>query len=232
MAQFHCETTFFRFTMYDRKQVSKEILSIIEDPERHLNDEKTVLIQNNFKSTIGVVKTSAKKVVIKKHNYKSATHKFRRFFRPTRASKNWKYSHLLLSHGVRVPRPIACIETRIGVLRGMSYFIYEYVEGITAEEYFEQHQENAQKINQAINTIMKLMGRIHTLSLIHGDIRMANMIFCKDQLWLLDLDDMRPKSWFKPPRVKKRDIRGLQYDIRCNIPLQLQQKFLDVVDKI
>lgn len=223
----YCKKTFFSFVMCKREFVSDKMKSLLENPDIFLNDEKTRIIQDNFKSKIGVVLIAGRKIVIKRHNYKSQWHKCKRFFRQTRAGRNWYFSHLLISHGFLIPKPVAFVETRIGFLRGKSYFMYEYVDGITGEKYFKKYADSPEKIKCAINSIMKLIASIKDLGWIHGDIRGSNFIFKNDELWLLDFDDMRPRSWYKLARVKNRDIRGFKKDLFYNFTPEIQKQFLD-----
>jgi len=205
---------------------------VLNNPDIYLNDKKTRILQNNFKSKIGVMYINGKKIVIKRHNYKSRWHKFKRFFRQTRASRNWHFSHLLLSNGISVPRPIAFVETRIGPLRLESYFLYEYVDGITGDAYFQKYADVPEKIEGAINHIVGLLSKIKELRLIHGDIRISNLIFKNGKIWLLDFDDMRLIRWYKPLRVKIRDIRGLKKDIHYNVPEHIKKQFIEELDRL
>jgi tRNA A-37 threonylcarbamoyl transferase component Bud32 len=132
-----------------------------------------------------------------------------------------------------VPTPVAFVEKRIaGVLRGISHFVYEYVEGISGEMYFRNNLKSFEKIEQGMDLVVSLVGRIRELGLIHGDIRMSNLIFQDNRLCLLDFDDIRPQRWYKLRRVKNRDIRGLKKDISYNIPPILQSKFLNKLASI
>lgn len=210
-----------------RSFLSDTMMELLNDPDSFLNHSNTEIIQNNFKSKVGIVNVDDKKLVIKRHNYKSQWHKFRRYFRPTRASRNWHYSNLLQCKGILVPTPVGFVEQRIGLLRGMSHFIYEYVEGISGESYFKQHVDCPEKIDLGMDMVVSLVLKIKNLDLIHGDIRMSNLIFKDNKLWLLDFDDIRKRSWYKAQRTKNRDIRGLRKDIFYNIPPTLQNKFLD-----
>ncbi|MDY0221982.1 MAG: lipopolysaccharide kinase InaA family protein [Desulfobacterium sp.] len=207
--------------------MSDTMLELLNDPDSFLNHSSTEIIQNNFKSKVGIVNMDDRQLVIKRHNYKSQWHKFRRYFRPTRASRNWHYSNLLQSRGILVPTPVGFVEQRIGSLRGMSHFVYEYVEGISGETYFKHHLDCPEKVDQGMNMVVSLVLKIKNLGLIHGDIRMSNLIFKDNKLWLLDFDDMRKRSWYKMQSTKDRDIRGLRKDIFYNIPPALQNDFLD-----
>jgi len=210
----------------NREFLSDVMLEFLNNLDLSLDGKDSKILQDNFKSKVGVVVVDNRKVVIKRHNYKSQWHRFRRYFRPTRSSRNWYYSNLLRSRGILVPGPVAFVEKRIGWLRGMCHFVYEYVDGISGEEYFKRHMDCPEKIEAGMDLVIALVLRIKELGLIHGDIRMSNLIFKDNRLWLLDFDDMRSRAWYKPPRVKNRDIRGLEKDIFYNIPPVLQEQFL------
>lgn len=135
-------------------------------------------------------------------------------------------SHVLLKKNIWVPEPVAYVETRIGWLRGQSFFLNEFVEGINGEEYFKKYINCPQKIEQGIDLVVDLVGRIHASGYIHGDIRMSNLIFNKGRVCLLDLDDIKPLLWYQVRHVRMRDVRGLKKDIFYNIPPTLQNKFI------
>lgn len=232
MTQYSAHKTFFSYTVCEALSVSVEMQRIVNNPDGFLDKKDTKILQNNFKSKIGVVAVDGRKIVIKRHNYKSRWHKFKRFFRKTRARRSWHFSQLLLFHGISVPRPVAFVETRIGPLRLGSYFMYEYVEGTTGDEYFKKYAAAPEKINMAINHIVGLVAKIRGLHLIHGDIRISNMVFKNDRVWLLDFDDMRFIRWYMPLRVRKRDIRGLIKDIHYNVPQNVKQRFLEQLNRL
>ncbi|CCK79416.1 lipopolysaccharide kinase InaA family protein [Desulfobacula toluolica] len=222
----YCKKKFSTFIMCKNKFMSDNMLDLLNNPDFFLEKEDTHIIQNNFKSKLGIVQIDSRKIVIKRHNYKSGWHRFRRFFRPTRASKNWHFSKILMFNNIWVPTPVAYVETRIGFLRGMSYFMYEYVAGMTGEEYFKKNINSRTRIEHAMDLVINLMNQIKNLHLIHGDIRMSNLIFKNNKICLLDLDDIKPITWYQIQHSKTRDIRGLKKDIGYNIPPTLQSIFL------
>ena len=223
---------FSKFVICKNQFMSKNMLELLNNPDQFLNNDTTHMIQNNFKSKVGIVQLDSRKIVIKRHNYKSNMHRFRRYFRPTRASRNWRFSKILLDNNIWVPTPVAFVETRIGPLRGMSYFMYEYVEGLTGKEYFKSKEKSHAKIEYAMNLVVELMKKIKNLNLIHGDIRMLNLIFKNEKICLLDLDDIKPMTWYQANRVKNRDMRGLKKDIYYNIPAALQKSFLERLESV
>ena len=226
MAEEYCKKTFSRLVRCRKDRLSATMHDLLRDPDRFLEGDDCHTLQDNFKSKLGRIRVDGTDLVIKYHNYKDWLHRLRRYFRPTRASKNWHYSKLLLDEGIWVPEPVACIETRIGPLRGKSYFIYEYIDGINGEGYFRKYRHDLERAALGMDMIVDLVNRIKGLGLIHGDIRMSNLIFKNDRICLLDLDDIKPMAWFHAPRVKNRDIRGLRKDIGYNIPTDLQEPFL------
>ncbi len=222
----YCKKNFSVFMRCKKQFMSENMLALLNNPDQFLNRKSTHIIQNNFKSKLGIVQIDNRKIVIKRHNYKSTWHKFKRYFRPTRASKNWYFSKILSDNKISIPNHVAYVETRFGFLRGMSFFMYEYIDGVTGEEYFKKYINSYVKIEHAIELVINLMNQIKNLHLIHGDIRMLNLIFKNDKIYLLDLDDIKPITWYQVNRVKNRDVRGLKKDISYNIPKTLQDKFL------
>ncbi|MCF8066986.1 MAG: hypothetical protein K9L30_00220 [Desulfobacterales bacterium] len=223
---------FFISITCKKQFMSDKMLELLNDPDLFLDREDTNIIQNNFKSKLGIIQLDGKKIVIKRHNYKSAWHRFKRYFRKTRAGRNWYFTKFLLANGIWVPAPVAYVEKRIGCLRGMSYFMYEYIDGITGEAYFKNIINDHAKIEHAIDLVIILMNKIKDLHLIHGDLRMSNLIFKNDKICLLDLDDIKPITWYQVNHYKTRDIRGLKKDIGYNIPPTIQSRFLKRLENL
>lgn len=216
--------------VWEKKSYSLALQKVLENPDSFLCSPTTPVLQNNFKSRIGVIEIDGKKLVIKRHNYKSRWQQFKRYFRRTKSSRSWYFSQLLKQNNVSIPHPVAYIEKRMGPLRGMSYFIYEYVEGVQGEEYLKSISQSPERAVQAITSILDVIDTMQNLHLIHGDIRLANFVFSKEELFLLDFDDVRHRSWYKPSSMKNRDIRGFRKDLCYNAPEILQDQLLEQVD--
>jgi tRNA A-37 threonylcarbamoyl transferase component Bud32 len=224
--QFYRHKNFFTHIVCDKAFVSEEMQALLGDIDDYINRGNAKIIQDNFKNKIVYLEIGKVPAIIKTHNYKSTWHKIKRFFRRTRASRSWHYSFLFNENGIPVPRPIAYKETRIGPLRGDSCFIYEWVDGINGEQYFINNKGNAEKIQKAIDAIIEITRKIKNLGLIHGDIRLQNMIFKGDEIFLTDFDDIKKRKWYKPGTVNNRDFRGLIKDIHYNVPPEIQPLFL------
>jgi len=228
--QFYRHKNFSAYIICDKDFVSEEMQALLNDPDDYIRRDSAKVIQNNFKNKIVYLVINNVSMIIKIHNYKSIWHKIRRFLRKTRASRSWHYSIFFNENGIRTPRPIAYKETRIGPLRGNSYFIYEWVDGINGEQYFVNNRRNVEKIKKTINSILEITQKIKNLGLIHGDIRLKNMVFKGDEIFLTDFDDTKKRKWYKPEIVNNRDFRGLIHDIYHNVPREFQHFFLSQME--
>jgi len=73
---------------------------------------------------------------------------------------------------------------------------------------------------------------IKKLGLIHGDIRLKNMVFRGDNLLLTDFDDTKKRQWYKSNYMNNRDFRGLIEDIYYNVPPEIQPLFLSRLESV
>ncbi len=215
----------------EQKFYSRELQIIFDNPDSFLCSPDTLILQDNFKSRIGIIEVNNRKLVIKRHNFKSRWQQFKRYFRQTKSSRSWYYSKLLQENNVSIPQPVAYIEKRFGPLRGISYFLYEYIEGIQGEEYFRKVSHSPEKAASALASILDTIDTIKSLHLIHGDIRLANFIFKDEKLYLIDFDDVRQLNWYKTHSMKDRDIRGLRKDLCFNAPKALLNQLLGQLDQ-
>ncbi|MGH8670551.1 MAG: lipopolysaccharide kinase InaA family protein, partial [Burkholderiales bacterium] len=122
-------------------------------------------------------------------NIKSLAHGIGRALRHTRAAASWRNAHRLCFYGIATAAPVALLERRIGPLRGVSYFISEYVEGPSCTEYFSNAQ--ADQRDAVLENISRLLGTLVRLRISHGDLKAANVVIRNGEPVLLDLDSMR-----------------------------------------
>ncbi len=228
--QLTTRNTFFRRLEFYTAWYGEELQCIFDDPDSYLHPDRAEILQSNFKSTIGIISTSNGKIVIKRHNFKSRWQQFKRLFRKTKSRNSWNYSRILKTNNIHVPNPIACLEKCYGPFTGMSYFLYEYVEGIQGEEYFRKIAASPVRIRSAMAEILHIIDRITNLKLIHGDIRLANFLFSDGKIHLIDFDDMRPRKWYHSSSNKDRDIRGFRKDLCYNTKGSIRDQLLEQLD--
>ncbi len=222
-------TTLHRLEFYTA-YYGEDLQNIFDAPDSYLHPDRGIVLQNNFKSTIGILSTAIGKIVIKRHNFKSRWQQFKRLFRKTKSRNSWNYSIILKENGIYVPSPIACLEKCYGPFKGMSYFLYEYVEGIQGEEYFRQIAASPVQIRSAMTEILDIIDRITNLRLIHGDIRLANFLFSDGKIYLIDFDDMRPRRWYHTGSARDRDIRGFRKDLCYNTEGSVRDQLLEQLE--
>lgn len=218
MADLHREQSWRCYVRCQRQWLTPALAAVLADPEAALEAPGARLLQDNFKSTIALMEVDHRPLVLKKHKYKSLRHRIKRLFFPTRAAKNWRYAMILRRAGILTPAPVAMVETRIGPLRGMSYYICEYIDGVGGEEFFQRHARDRVRIDRAFDELLALTAKIRSLGLIHGDIRQDNLVFNQAGMWLLDLDDMKEIAWYHGRRARSRDYRGLESDVWYHVP--------------
>jgi tRNA A-37 threonylcarbamoyl transferase component Bud32 len=165
----------------------------------------THVLKNDRTSTVVVINLDGIDMVIKRSNTKDIWHFIRRLFWRSRAQKNWNYANQLLSLGIKTLEPIALVEERYGILRRRSYFIWRYIEGTLALNYFKNYNLYP-NWKQMVIQIANLLAQLANHRLSHRDLNLSNILLVKDKPCLIDLDSMR-HHWchFTAKRGAKRE---------------------------
>ncbi|MGD9591431.1 MAG: lipopolysaccharide kinase InaA family protein [Candidatus Berkiella sp.] len=179
-----CQQSFYTPAM---QALLSDIDTYIKNPLKVLKDDPT--------STVVVVEVDNRKLVLKRANTKDWMHFIRRFFSPSRARKNWHYAHLLSKIGINTFTPVAIKEERFGFLKGRSYFISTYIEGIDALHYFAYGAKVKPLFEVVAHNIAKMINCLAQHWLSHRDLNLSNIILVDNQPWLIDLDSMRRHYW-------------------------------------
>ena len=143
-------------------------------------------------ATVVCYKIDGKQLVIKRYNMKNRFHAFRLSFKKTRADISWHSAHLLLKNRINTPEPVAVKEIRFGPLRNRSFFIYEYIKGKNARQFFLDAK--AEEAKTLAESIINLFYKLKSLKISHGDMKATNIIIHDDKPFLIDLDSMK---WHK-----------------------------------
>ena len=178
------------YLTYDADYDSPQLRSLFEDPDSYLEQHAKKIIKHDQTTTVAVVECDQKLLVLKRYNTKSAWHFFKRSVRMTRASICWNFAHRLLQCGLLTPAPIGYRENRVSELRGRSYYVSAFSDGVTLQDYlsgpFDQKKlELATKVIKHFFKIMSAQG------FAHGDMKASNFLIKDKQLEVLDLDSMR-----------------------------------------
>lgn len=176
--------------MYDRDYKSDAFMEFLHNPEKVFSDINTEILKAGRSCTVAKITIGEHTLVVKRYNIKNSWHWLRRFFRKTRAAKSWRLSQRLQLSGVLTAKPVAFIDTHYLGLRGKSYFVMEYVTGKNVGDYFSDAKlDDPIKKNVAKN-IIRLFKNLKELNLIHGDLKMTNILISNDKPLLIDLDGM------------------------------------------
>jgi hypothetical protein len=131
--------------------------------------------------------------VLKHYAEPTRRHAAKQLVQSSRAWRTWAFTHRLADSGIATPRPVACIENRVGPLRRDSYLMYPYVEGRTLRSYFAVeakqspalHEQLWQQVNDVWQRLVELRASLE-------DTNLNNFIVCPaGRLWLIDLDKSR-----------------------------------------
>ncbi len=193
------EKTFKKVIRYNQKYYSNIIGQLINNIDQYLN-ASTTTIKDDHASTVKILTMDRRKVIIKCYNTKNPRHFIRRALRKTRAANSWDNAFLLAKYGIETMLPIAMIENRFGPLRGKSYLILPYSEGINGFRYLEDNSLSEMELQKTIANIAKLHKRMTEHLITHGDFQPGNLLISNNYPTLIDLD-----------RVKKHKTKNKAY---------------------
>lgn len=163
------------------------------------------------------------KIIIKRYNIKSFTHRLERAFVTTRASRSWQNAHRLNLLGIETAAPLAILEERFGGLHGRSFFLMESVDAPNIADYWQQHGINETELA----LVKQLFSNLKQNNLYHGDCKATNILRTSTGLCLIDLDSMREeKSASAFASLHKKDIARFKKNF------SEQAAILDALNKV
>ncbi len=180
--------SFWNRVLYDREWFGQgaDPLTMVE---REIQHKDCTLLKGGRTSTLFLINLGRKPVVVKRYNTKGVLHVIRKAISPSRASKSWALAHVLEMIGIPTPKPIAMIEKRLGPFRGISYYVYEYVEGIEAQKFFMGGIAEEQIL--MATKLAELFKALASYCISHGDTKATNYIIAPCGPYILDLDGMK-----------------------------------------
>jgi tRNA A-37 threonylcarbamoyl transferase component Bud32 len=152
--------------------------------------EKGETLKSGRTATVARINLEGKFYLVKRYNRKSSHHQFARCLLESRSAVSWRNGHLLEFNGVPTARPLLIFERRIGPMRGCSYVLTEYLEGLHAFDYF-QKDDCSSDAKVMAEKIVKLIENFHQCMFIHGDLKPHNIWITGNEPMLIDLDGMR-----------------------------------------
>jgi tRNA A-37 threonylcarbamoyl transferase component Bud32 len=206
-----CRQGLRRFTVYRRDCGSPALKRLLADPDASLHQPGARRLKDGNTCTVWSIPLDGKTLAIKRYNRKNLLHGLNRAWRASRAAISWRNAHRLEFYAIPTPSPVALVEERMGPLRGRAYFITEVVNGENALERFAPDRDQSPEGAFDMDALCRLIARLATLGITHGDMKGSNFIFGPDGPTVLDLDALREHDWRAPfAREHRRDIRRFQ----------------------
>lgn len=200
--RFVCNKSLSRFEVCERDAYNDEMKALMDDPDAAMASGK--LLKDGNSSTVALVRLSDRSVVIKRYNFKSAWHRVRRLFRRSRAWTSWANACRMEFLGIPCVKPVAMIENRIGPVRGVAYFVTEYVEGQDALKCLK----SLRQFNGELEALSSILHDLSDSRISHGDLKATNFVMSSDGPVILDLDAMREhRNQEQFERAFKRDLK-------------------------
>lgn len=173
-------------TNFAKANTAAELLAGIDDLM-----ETGVQLKNDTATRVVRCEYNGFDVVIKRYNYQGPWHALRHTVKGSRAKKCWRFGHLLNAAKIPCAAPLGMVEDRsLGVVR-QSYIINAFIEGpmlytlMTSPEYTDEQKQAARKKAEAI------LEQLAQHRMTHSDMKSVNMLVCKGQPVLIDLDSMQ-----------------------------------------
>ncbi len=154
-------------------------------------------------------------VVVKRYNHRGLWHSFRHTIKGSRAQRNWRNAHRLLSLKIATPEPLAYLEEYRGPLLWRSYFVARFVAGPQVHEVLrDETVADAQK-QRIHDQVLALLCRMAEHGISHGDMKHTNLLFDGTGIVLTDLDAVRNGGigWLRRRRCQ-RDVHRYLRDLR------------------
>ena len=129
--------------------------------------------------------------VAKRYNHKGFIHSLRYTIKKSRAYRGWLYGHRLGMLNIRTPKPLAYIEKYRGPIIWKSYLLTEYIDGQTLHNILNESQLTEQERSDKISQVDTVIQTLKKYKIIHGDLKLSNIIAADDGPVLTDLDGMK-----------------------------------------
>lgn len=180
-----------RFALHDASLSDDLVEWLWMQPESLLTAGEK-LQAKGARRTVRIVWTAGT-YVVKYYAEQSRRHAIKQLVLQSRARRTWNVTHRMADAGIATPRPVACIENRIGPLRRDSFMMYPYVEGRTLRSFLVPEAREARAtIDYLWQQLRELWEQLAELCASLADANVGNYIVDSGgRLWVIDLDKAR-----------------------------------------
>jgi tRNA A-37 threonylcarbamoyl transferase component Bud32 len=177
-----------RVALYDASLPDDLVEWLWMQPESLIAAGET-LQAKGVRTTVRLVWTAGT-YVVKHYVEPTRRHAIKQLVLRSRARRTWNVTRRLADAGIATPRPVACIENRIGPLRRDSYVVYPYVEGRTLRSFLSPTAYDSRATIE--NLWQQLRDLWHQLGDLRASLADANVgtyvVDVHGRLWVIDLD--------------------------------------------
>lgn len=151
------------------------------------------MIKDGDRCTLADVRSSGGgRYVLKRFNRHGLVHGLLHVLLRSRARWCWTNAGRVLALGLRTPKPMAMLETRIGPLRDRSLYVCEFIPGQLLLDVVRDEATPPDRIERLADEFAPLWHALGRARIGHRDMKATNFIVdANDRLWMIDLDAMR-----------------------------------------
>lgn len=149
------------------------------------------ILKSDRVSFVSRVCWNGQDTVIKRYNHRGLWHSLRHTIKGSRARRNWRNAHRLISLKIATPEPLAYLDACRGPLLWQSYFVTRFIPGLQVHEILQGPgvaEALKQRVNEQVLHLLHVMAA-HGVS--HGDMKHTNILYDGTGVVLTDLDAMR-----------------------------------------
>ncbi|MBN2689860.1 MAG: protein kinase [Gammaproteobacteria bacterium] len=184
--------------------------SLFDNPAFLIKQNSVITIKNNQNDSTSVylIAINNKKYVIKKYRSNSYWKFLINLFRTSKARLCFNNSLLLKSLSINVATPICYKEISFFGLKFGSYFVSEYIDGVTLCDYFAKNKKPISEWQDVANKIANLVSSLYKNNIVHHDFCGKNIMLKDGELFLLDLEHLKQyrKKNAKFLKLHQKDI--------------------------
>lgn len=211
--------TFSHLKIQSKEHVNPDLHALLSNPDHYLKDPKTWL-KNNKKRTVATPTIGKSKFFIKRYNIKDGFDYFRKCpFRSSKAFRSLYYAQKFKEKGLLTPQPIALYEKRIGFLWTSTYLVFEYIEGKTLEDHFQNSNISHEEKEKIVHKLGSHLETFYQNKWVHRDLTLRNLFIRENQIFILDLDDLHSYAFcnvFFKKKYKKKHTEHLSTELFQN----------------
>ena len=196
----------FHASLWHDADAPVELLDALwEDPDRLVATAQS--LKEGDRCTVVRIDHEGRPVVLKRYNLRGPMHTSVHAVMRSRAAWSLLNAHRVRRGGLLTPRPLACLETRRGVLRARSFLLTDFIAGPTLLDLVGAGGVASDRLERLATSFAGIWQKLGELRLGHGDMKAANFIVGDDdRLWMIDLDGMRryPPAYAEPLLQRQR----------------------------